>query len=107
MAGSADGSLRASPGRSPAGSGFLADVDVSPPPAGERYRVFCNHLQNMIDYLGSPERAVRRMRKNLVWYTRGLSGAGRLRRRLGELESAEQMRQAFAHLLRMQRDGEA
>ena len=78
-----------------------------PPPAGERYRVFCNHLQNMIDYLGSPERAVRRMRKNLVWYTRGLSGAGRLRRRLGELESAEQMRQAFAHLLRMQRDGEA
>lgn len=73
-----------------------------PPPPGpdEIARVLCIHLQKMIDWVGEEQRAVRRMRKHLVWYTRGIHGAARLRRLLPGLHTAAHMRQALDGLVR-------
>jgi len=73
-----------------------------PPPPGpdEIARVLCIHLQKMIDWVGEERRAVQRMRKHLVWYTRGIEGAARLRRLLPGLHTAEHMRQALDGLVR-------
>jgi tRNA-dihydrouridine synthase len=70
-----------------------------PPPPAEIYRVFCIHLEKMIDWVGSERRAVLRMRKHLVWYTRGIPGAASLRRTLSQMDSAAVMKQALKDLL--------
>ncbi len=70
-----------------------------PPSADERLEVFCIHLQKMIDLLGSERRAVLRMRKHLVWYTRGIAGAGALRKKICRMEVAKDMTTSLADLL--------
>lgn len=72
--------------------------DPAPSP-GELYRVFCIHLEKMIDWVGSERRAVLRMRKHLVWYTRGIPGAASLRRILSGMDSAAVMKRALRDLL--------
>ena len=70
-----------------------------PPSAAQRFEVFCIHLQKVIDLLGSERRAVLRMRKHLVWYTRGLAGAAELRRKIVRMETATEMTAALGELL--------
>jgi tRNA-dihydrouridine synthase B len=53
----------------------------------------------MIDWTGSQERAVMRMRKHAVWYTRGVEGAANLRRGLKDLNTAAEMERAMESLL--------
>jgi nifR3 family TIM-barrel protein len=79
--------------------GRMAGLGSGPPDREEIHRVFCIHLQKMIDLLGSPTRAVMRMRKHAVWYTRGIDGAAALRRGLKHLNTPAEMKRAMAALL--------
>jgi tRNA-dihydrouridine synthase B len=79
--------------------GHMAGLPGGPPGPDEIYRVFCIHLQKMIDFVGAPSPAVMRMRKHAVWYTRGVEGAAALRRGLKDLHTAAEMKRAMAALL--------
>ena len=79
--------------------GSMAGLRADPPGREEIHRVFCIHLEKMIDWMGSPRRAVMRMRKHAVWYTRGIDGAAALRRGLKHLETPAGMKRAMAALL--------
>jgi nifR3 family TIM-barrel protein len=79
--------------------GRMAGLQSGPPGREEIHRVFCIHLQKMIDLLGSPTRAVMRMRKHAIWYTRGIDGAAALRRGLKHLNTPAEMKRAMAALL--------
>ena len=70
-----------------------------PPDNKQRRDIFCIHLQKMIDWLGCENRAVLRMRKHLVWYTRGFEGAASLRRQLYRMNTAAEMKTALDELL--------
>ncbi|MBW1811681.1 MAG: tRNA dihydrouridine synthase DusB [Deltaproteobacteria bacterium] len=70
-----------------------------PPDDNQRRDIFCIHLQKMIDWLGCEQRAVLRMRKHLVWYTRGFEGATSLRRKLYRMNTAAEMKTALDELL--------
>ena len=75
---------------------FRAMAGGAYPPGPEEVRsVFCLHLKKMIDYVGSEDRAVLRMRKHLIWYTRGIRGASSLRPQIAQMTTAEQMAQAL------------
>jgi tRNA-dihydrouridine synthase B len=74
-------------------------IEDSGPGPEERLEVFCIHIKKMIDLLGSETRAVLRMRKHLVWYSRGLAGASVLRRKLFQMRSAREMTEALRSLL--------
>jgi tRNA-dihydrouridine synthase B len=77
----------------------MAGLRDNPPGREEIHRVFCIHLEKMIDWMGSPRRAVMRMRKHAVWYTRGIDGAAALRRGLKHLTTPAEMQRAMASLL--------
>jgi len=79
--------------------GRMAGLRDDPPGREEILRVFCIHLEKMIDWMGSPRRAVMRMRKHAVWYTRGIDGAAALRRGLKHLTTPAGMQRAMAGLL--------
>jgi len=79
--------------------GRMAGLREDPPGREEIHRVFCIHLEKMIDWMGSPRRAVMRMRKHAVWYTRGIDGAAALRRGLKHLTTPAEMQRAMAALL--------
>jgi tRNA-dihydrouridine synthase len=79
--------------------GRMAGLHGGPPDRREIHRVFCIHLEKMIDWMGSPRRAVMRMRKHAVWYTRGIDGAAALRRGLRHLNTPAGMQRAMAALL--------
>jgi tRNA-dihydrouridine synthase B len=72
-----------------------------PPSLEERLRLFSLHLEKSIAWFGSEQRAVLKMRKHLMWYSRGFPGAHVLRRRLGQIDTASAMLQSFSQLLSM------
>ncbi len=53
------------------------------------------HLDGLIELKGEYS-AVREMRKHAAWYTRGLKGAARLRGRVNEITTAEEMREVLS-----------
>lgn len=60
------------------------------PSAGEKIDILLDHYRLMLE--GLPElRAVRCMRKHLVWYTRGMTQSTRLRERVMRMESAAEV----------------
>lgn len=69
-----------------------------PPTTDQRVRAFCTHLDLVIAWLGSEQRAALRMRKHLIWYARGLPGVAGLRRELHRLERADQLKAAFERI---------
>ncbi|RME28609.1 MAG: tRNA dihydrouridine synthase DusB [Deltaproteobacteria bacterium] len=71
-----------------------------PPEGWQRYEMFCIHLDFMIDYMNDESRAVRVMRKHLAWYSRGIEGAAKLRRNLGRMVDAQQMKSEFERLVK-------
>jgi nifR3 family TIM-barrel protein len=62
------------------------DPDVS-----ERFEVCLRHARNAIAYGGDPKRAAVEFRKHLGWYTKGLPGGKRLRARLFQVTSLEEV----------------
>jgi tRNA-dihydrouridine synthase B len=51
------------------------------------------HLNDMVKLLGESI-GVREMRKHLCWYTKGLSGGAGFRERVGQLATAEDVKEA-------------
>ncbi len=85
-------------GRAAMGDPFLPGALAQrpyPPGRAERYEAFCTHLDLVIGWLGSEQRAVLRMRKHLAWYVRGMPGAAKLRRSLDSFETASEMKAAL------------
>jgi tRNA-dihydrouridine synthase B len=70
-----------------------------PPSAQERLRCFSLHLDLMIHWLQSERRAVLQMRKHLIWYSRGLRGAAKLRSGLALMNTASDLKQALRQVL--------
>ena len=69
-----------------------------PPDNRTRYETVVRHARMAVRYKGE-KRAVPEMRKHLAWYTAGMLHSSRLRRRINELETLEEliesMRQIF------------
>ncbi len=64
----------------------------------ERVATALEHLRMMVEEYGE-RRAVPQMRKHLVWYTKGLAGAARLRRLIMEARTAAEMEKVVAMML--------
>ncbi len=69
------------------------------PDAEERFAVAREHAQLQLEIKGDDRRTVLEFRKHLGWYTRGLSGAADLRRRLHQVESMAEAEQIFGEYL--------
>ncbi len=67
------------------------------PPSYEEWRATIGcHLRDLVTCLGgNQERAVRKLRKHLVWYTRGLRGAQAFRAELSKVKSAEDVERSL------------
>lgn len=59
--------------------------EIPPPP--ERVGVVIQHFSALAEQVADELRAVRKFRQHVIWYTRGLRGAGALRNRVMTLES--------------------
>lgn len=60
------------------------------PPVSERMRVMVKHIKLICEYKG--ERVgIREARKHAAWYIKGIRGAAEYRRKVGTLESLEQL----------------
>jgi nifR3 family TIM-barrel protein len=70
-----------------------------PPSPEERLRGFTAHLQATLCWLGDERAAVLRMRKHLIWYSRGLPGAATVRKRLPAMDRVQDLLEAFHSLL--------
>jgi tRNA-dihydrouridine synthase len=61
------------------------------PPIEERFRVCLRHARMAIEFGGEPKKAAVEFRKHLGWYTKGLPGGKRLRERLFQVTSLQEM----------------
>jgi tRNA-dihydrouridine synthase B len=68
------------------------------PSLEQRIDVCLQHLRLAVDTYGEPA-GVKKMRKHMVWYTRGMSRCKELRLKLFTLEGSDQVRQAFSEYL--------
>ncbi len=79
---------------------LLEGRDYTPDPA-ERIEVIKRHFTYLLEekgeYIG-----VRSMRKHMGWYVKGVRGAVRIRRRINEIESAEEIYRELDQLLEQQ-----
>lgn len=85
-------------GRAAMGDPFLPAALAGapyPPTSAQRYRAFVDHLGLLTEFIGSETKAVIQMRKQLIWYARGLRGVAELRKRIPGLFTAEEMCEAF------------
>lgn len=79
------------------------------PEVPERFEICLRHAENAIAFGGDPKRAAVEFRKHLGWYTKGIPGGKRLREKLFQAESLDEMReilQAFLDLHRTEGKGE-
>ncbi len=71
---------------------------IGKPPMEEMVKTMLRHARLQIefkgDYLG-----IREMRKHAAWYTAGYKGASKLRGRINDVESYEELEQLFAEFL--------
>ena len=61
------------------------------PDVEERFQICLRHARNAIAFERNPEKGVIEFRKHLGWYTKGLPDGGRLRRRLFEARTLEEV----------------
>jgi tRNA-dihydrouridine synthase len=79
------------------------DGDPIPPDPeiAERFRICLRHARNAIAFGGDPEKAAMEFRKHLGWYTKGIPEAKRLRAKLFQVTSLEEMeRILYSYLAR-------
>lgn len=75
-----------------------------PPTASERVAMMLRHLEDAVAAHGA-SRAVLDLRRHLMWYARGLEGAGAFRRDLSKQTTPESMAAAIRELGRRQIEG--
>ncbi len=69
------------------------------PGVAERFEICLRHARNSIEYGGDPKRAAIEFRKHLGWYTKGLPEGKKLRRRLFQVTSLEEVEGILASYL--------
>ena len=72
-------------------------VECPPPTPEERMDIVRQHAELMVQYKGEYI-AVREMRKHLSWYSAGIPGSARMRGRINEMESMEDIMSTAALL---------
>jgi nifR3 family TIM-barrel protein len=75
------------------------------PSVEERFHICLRHARNAIAFGGDPRRAAVEFRKHLGWYTKGLPGGSRLRQKLFQVTSLEEMEILLAGYLEGHRSG--
>jgi len=81
-----------------ASSVLATRVEPPPPAAEERLRTFLRHASELVDLRGE-ERAVKQMRKQAAWYSKGLPGSSAFRRRVNECVTLACLREAVSEAL--------
>ncbi len=66
----------------------------SPPCDAERIQMLLRHLDGLIELKGELH-AVKELRKHVVWYTKGMRGAAKLRQTVNYIETAEEIREVL------------
>lgn len=57
------------------------------PSPSERVAVVLRHLSENIEHIGDEERAIKKFRQHLIWYSRGMRGGGPFREKAMQLET--------------------
>lgn len=70
-----------------------------PPSARVRFEICLDHAEKALRFGGDPQRALLEFRKHLGWYTKGLPDGRRLRERLFEVETLEDVRALLGEYL--------
>ena len=73
------------------------DAVYSKPDRQQRYEMILRHAEMMVELKGEYI-AIREMRKHVAWYTTGLPHAARMRGRINEMETLEQLRTGMKEL---------
>ena len=71
-------------------------LKIQEPSADERITVAMEHARLAVRLQGDSRRTVIEFRKHFGWYTKGLPGAGGLRKRLFQVESLAEAEAVFA-----------
>ncbi len=71
-------------------------VPIPEPSADERIALAMEHARLAVRLQGDSRRTVIEFRKHFGWYTKGLPGAGGLRKRLFQVESLAEAQEVFA-----------
>jgi nifR3 family TIM-barrel protein len=69
---------------------FAGERTTPPPRLGEVIEIMIEHARLLVDQFG-PDRGIRSFRKHTSWYLKGFVVGGDTRRRLGALESVEEI----------------
>jgi len=69
------------------------------PEIPERFAICLRHAENAIAFGGDPKRAAVEFRKHLGWYTKGIPGGKRLREKLFQVSSLDEMRETLQDFL--------
>jgi nifR3 family TIM-barrel protein len=68
---------------------------VEPSPE-ERTHTILRHLEAHLHHVGDAQRAIRKFRQHLIWYSRGLVGGSAFRERATRIDGVEETRDAIA-----------
>lgn len=71
---------------------------IGKPPIEEMIETMLRHARLQIEYKG-PYLGIREMRKHAAWYTAGYKGASKLRGRINDVETYEDLEQLFSQFL--------
>ncbi len=71
---------------------------IGKPPIEEMIATMLRHARLQIEYKG-PYLGIREMRKHAAWYTAGYKGASKLRGRINDVETYEDLEQLFSQFL--------
>jgi len=71
---------------------YLETGEMAPPPTKEHMRdTILRHMELQMKYKGEYT-AVREMRKHIAWYSSGLPHSARLRQKVNEIESMDELK---------------
>ncbi len=77
---------------------FETDELIGKPPIEEMIATMLRHARLQIEYKG-PYLGIREMRKHAAWYTAGYKGASKLRGRINDVETYQDLEQLFSQFL--------
>ena len=73
---------------------FKGEEALEPPTREEKIEMMLRHLDRLVE-LKSEKYAVKEFRKFVVWYTKGLKGAARLRQAVNYIEEADKLKEVL------------
>lgn len=72
-------------------SRLRGEGDCEPPSFSERERILLHHMEMELHYGRNDAHAVRRFRKHILWYTKGLKGGNVFRKKVCEVNEREEV----------------